>query len=116
VILRTAWLSRSPYEFAQHTVIGRGAGLTDEEIGRLAHPGLNGWADDDAVLLRMVDELREGDRVGDETWQSLAGRFSEEQMLELLALPGFYRMTAGMLNSAGVELDPGVEVPAWAKD
>src|SRR5215831_4094236 len=33
-ILRIGWLCRSEYEFAQHTVVGRRAGLTDADIER----------------------------------------------------------------------------------
>ncbi|MBV9293500.1 MAG: carboxymuconolactone decarboxylase family protein, partial [Frankiales bacterium] len=35
VILRVGFRAQSEYEFGQHTVIGRDAGLTDEEIERL---------------------------------------------------------------------------------
>jgi alkylhydroperoxidase family enzyme len=108
VILRVAWWTGSVYEFGQHTRIGLEAGLGREEIGRLARPGAGGWAAPDAVLLAMVEELHSADRVGDETWRELAARFSESELLELLALAGFYRMTAGLLNSAGVEPEPGV--------
>ena len=36
VILRVGWNCRSVYEFGQHTVIGRQAGLTDAEIAAVA--------------------------------------------------------------------------------
>jgi alkylhydroperoxidase family enzyme len=39
VILRAGWRCRSDYEFGQHTVIGLRAGLTDDEVRRLAHRG-----------------------------------------------------------------------------
>src|SRR5215813_10048108 len=35
VILRTGWRTRCEYEFGQHTLLGRQAGLTDEEIRRV---------------------------------------------------------------------------------
>jgi 4-carboxymuconolactone decarboxylase len=108
VILRTAWQTGSVYEFGQHTRLGRAAGLTEAEIARLAKPGGEGWPEADADLLDLVADLAREDRVSDATWTRLAGRWSEAQLLELLALVGFYRMTAGILNSAGVELEPGV--------
>jgi len=111
VILRTAWRTGSVYEFGQHTRLGRDAGLSDDEVGRLATPGDEGWTAADRTLLSMVDDLHDADRVGDGTWAELAGRWSEAELLELLALAGFYRMTAGILNSAGVEPEPGV--PGW---
>src|SRR4051794_10123568 len=47
VILRTATLSGSAYEWAQHAVIGQQAGLSKEEVDRIAAgPGASGWTDD----------------------------------------------------------------------
>ena len=111
VILRVAWRTGCVYEFGQHTRLGRQAGLSEEEVGRAARPTQNGWAEPDALLVRMVDEMQEADLVSDATWSGLATHWSEPQLLELLALAGFYRMTAGLLNSAGVEAEPGV--PGW---
>src|SRR5512143_3493896 len=36
LILRIGWLCRAEYEWGQHVAIGRQAGLTDEEIHRVA--------------------------------------------------------------------------------
>jgi alkylhydroperoxidase family enzyme len=111
VILRVGWRSGSEYEFGQHTVIGRGAGLTDEEIARLAVEGTAGWSDDDAALLRLADELCAADVVSDVTWTALTSRWDEPALLELLVLAGYYRLVSGMLNSAGVPLEP--TTPGW---
>ena len=111
VILRSAWRAGSVYEFGQHTRLGRVAGLGEDEVVRAARRALDGWAEPDALLVRMVDELQAADVVSDPTWSGLAARWSEPDLLELLALAGFYRMTAGLLNSAGVEAEAGV--PGW---
>jgi alkylhydroperoxidase family enzyme len=111
VILRVGWRGRSPYEFGQHTLLGRAAGVDDDEIRRLTEPGLDGWPDADAALLAMVDELCADDRVGDATWAALAERWSEAELLELLVLAGYYRLVCGLLNSAGVRLEP--DTPGW---
>ena len=111
VILRVGWRSQSEYEFGQHTVIGETAGLTDDEISRIAQAELDGWSDDDAALVRMADELCADDVVGDGTWQELCKRWKEPELLELLMLAGFYRLVSGLLNSAGVALEPST--PGW---
>lgn len=111
VILRTGWRSQSEYEFGQHTVIGRAAGLTDDEIVRLTAESVDQWADEDAALVRMVDELCASDIVTEETWRALAGRWEEAHLLELLTLTGFYRLVSGFLNSAGVAIEP--TTPGW---
>src|SRR3954451_8129806 len=76
VILRTGMRCGSEYEFGQHTRIGRDAGLTDEEIARLAGVGADAgdgdWSDDDRALVDMVDELCADDVVSEPTWRRLA--------------------------------------------
>ena len=111
VILRTGFRAGSEYEFGQHTRIGSGAGLTDAEIARLADAGDGEWAEDDAALVAMVDELCSDDVVTDPTWSRLSSRWDDEQLLELLVLAGYYRLVSGLLNSVGVALEP--ETPGW---
>ena len=58
VVLRIGWLCQAEYEFSQHTVFGKRAGLTDDEITRITEgPDAPGWAPFEATLLRTVDEL-----------------------------------------------------------
>ena len=103
VILRVAGRTGCEYEQGHHRRIGAEAGLSADEIARLGRPGTEGWAPDDALLIRMADELIDGDQVGDSTWAGLAARWSEPELIELVLLVGFYRMTAGFLNAIGVE-------------
>lgn len=110
VILRVGWRCRSVYEFGQHTLFGRAAGLTDDEIARLAG-GPGSWSPPDAALVAMADELCESNDVTEATWIELAARFSARQLVELLVIAGYYRMVSGLLNAAGVELEPWT--PGW---
>lgn len=111
VVLRVGWRAGSVYEFGQHTVLGRQAGLTDEEITRLTEDSLDGWDEGDRLLVAMADDLHADDRVGEAAWTGLAERWDEQHLIELLVLAGFYRLVSGFLNSVGVELDPGT--PGW---
>ncbi|HZT64760.1 MAG TPA: carboxymuconolactone decarboxylase family protein [Acidimicrobiales bacterium] len=113
VILRVGWRCRSVYEFGQHTLIGRRVGLTDEEIAALTREAADGpdWSADDRALIAMADELCADDCVSRPTWERLAQRWNDSELVELLVLAGFYRLVSGFLNSAGVALDPGV--PGW---
>ncbi|QGG96594.1 carboxymuconolactone decarboxylase family protein [Actinomarinicola tropica] len=115
VILRVGHRASAVYEFGQHVVIGRREGLTDDEIADLARDELTrDWAAGDRALIAMADELCADDCVGDATWATLAERYTEEQLVELLMLAGYYRMISGFLNSAGVQLDDGV--PGWPSE
>ena len=58
LILRIGWQCQAEYEWGQHVIFGKEAGLTDEEIARIkAGPDAAGWDPFDATLLRAADEL-----------------------------------------------------------
>jgi alkylhydroperoxidase family enzyme len=108
-ILRTGWRCGSEYEWGQHVLIGRAAGLTDDEIRRIqAGPDAPGWDPADSVLLRAADELHDDSCIRDSTWNELAARYDDRQLIELLMLIGHYHMVAYTLNSLGVQREPGV--------
>jgi alkylhydroperoxidase family enzyme len=108
VILRVAWRCRAPYVFAHHDVIGRSAGLTDDDLAAVVTEG-------GPLLLRAVDELVADHRLSDSAWGELSGRYSTEQVIEISMLAGFYAMLAGALNSLGVQLEDGYAAPEWAR-
>jgi alkylhydroperoxidase family enzyme len=104
LILRTGYLCRAPYEWGQHVVIGRAAGLTDEEIARVAAgPDADGWSTEEATLIRAADELHADSSIGDATWAALAEQWDEQQLIEVCMVVGQYHLVAYMLNSLGVE-------------
>lgn len=110
VILRTGWRTRCEYEFGQHVLLGRQAGLSDEEIRRVTGDGA-AWPDGDALLIRLADEMHDTRDVSDDLWQALARRWSQAELLELVTLPGFYGMVCGFLNAARVQREPAT--PGW---
>lgn len=115
LILRTGYLTRAHYEWGQHVEIGRAAGLSDDEIQRVAAgPDADGWSGDEAALLRAADELHTGARIGDATWAALAERYDEQQLIEVCMTVGQYHLVAFTLNSLGVEpeTDDLPELPA----
>lgn len=111
LILRVGWRCGSEYEFGQHTIIGQRAGITDDEVRRLATDGVEGWSPEDATLVRAADELVADHRVGDATWAELAARFDEHKLIDLMFTVGQYVLVSMTLNSLGVEREPGV--PGW---
>lgn len=109
LILRTGWRCRSEYEWGQHVLIGRQAGLTDEEVDRIkVGPDAPGWNAIDGAVLRAADELHEDSCISDATWEVLATTLSERQLIELPMLVGHYHLVAFTLNSLGVQREPGV--------
>jgi 4-carboxymuconolactone decarboxylase len=110
VILRVASRVASGYELAQHTVIGRALGLTEDELARVTESELVQWSDGDRALLCFTDQLLAGDDVSDEAWEPVAERFREPQLIELILLVGYYRMLAGFLRSARIPVEDTVDV------
>jgi 4-carboxymuconolactone decarboxylase len=110
LILRTGWRCQSPYEFGQHAVIGRQAGLTDEEIAAVTRgPDDPTWSDDDARLLTAADELVDDHRLSDATWTGLNERYDTPQVLDLIFTVGQYTLVSMALNSLGVQIEEGLE-------
>ena len=112
VILRVGWNCRSVYEFGQHILIGRDAGLTEAEITSLATTRAAGpWSADDEALIALADEICADDCASDATFDALRRRWSAAELVALVALVVFYRMVSGLLNSLGVEPEDGL--PGW---
>jgi alkylhydroperoxidase family enzyme len=85
-----------------------GSGLTHDEIERVADgPDAAGWSAEDAALLRAADELHADSRIGDETWAALAGRYDEQQLIEVCMVVGQYHLVAFTLSSLGVQREDG---------
>ena len=107
-VLRTGWLCRSGYEWTQHVPIGQRAGLTDDEIARIkAGATAAGWSAGDAALLTATDELHHDHFISDAAWAALKTHFSEKQCMDLVFTVGQYTQVSMILNSFGVQLDPG---------
>jgi alkylhydroperoxidase family enzyme len=104
VVLRAAWQCASWYEWAQHVPLALRAGLSRESVEHVADgPDAAAWTPRQRLLLRATDELHTQRVIGDSTWQGLAARLTERQLIELCFIVGHYEMLAMTLNSLGVE-------------
>jgi 4-carboxymuconolactone decarboxylase len=110
VILRTSWDCDADYDWAHHVPAAQRAGLSDEEILRISKgPSATGWSRGDALLLQATDELHRDQRISEATWNALAGHYNEQQMMDLVFTVGQYTMVSMFLNSAQVQLEPGLK-------
>ena len=107
VILRTGFLCKSGYEWTQHVGIGKREGLTDDEIARIKQGAGAGWSAADAALIRASDELHADQFITDATWKALGEHFTQKQCMDVVFTTGQYTQVSMMLNSFGVQLDPG---------
>ncbi len=110
LILRTAWLCQAEYEWAQHVLLARQAGVTDAEIDRCREgPEADGWSPLDVSLLHAADELHAEQRISDATWTALSQQYDKLQMMDVVFAVGQYTLIAMALNSFGTPLDEGLK-------
>ncbi|HMA90547.1 MAG TPA: carboxymuconolactone decarboxylase family protein [Burkholderiales bacterium] len=108
MILRTAQLARSEYEWAQHLKMARKAGVREAQIGALAR-----WRDSaefdarERAALALTEGVMACD-VSDAVYAEAARHFSHAEYVELALTAGFYAMVSRMLDALRVELDPDV--------
>jgi 4-carboxymuconolactone decarboxylase len=110
LILRTVWLRRGEYQWAQHARMGRAAGLSDAEVAAVATGERQGnWRGFEAALLRAVDEMCADRAISDETWQQLEANLDRKQLIDLVFTIAAYDMHCLVFSNLGIELDPGME-------
>ena len=107
---RTTALCGSEYEWGVHvTVFAQQAGLTDEQIHSTARGTAEDecWSEEDRLLIRLCDALHRDCDVDDALWTDLRAKFSEEAVMELLMLAGFYRTVSYLTNALRMPLESG---------
>jgi 4-carboxymuconolactone decarboxylase len=110
IILRVAWRVKSAYEWHNHVGYGLNAGLTLEDIAAIRdYPEGGDWSEQDAMVLRSVDELIESGTLSDPTWETLSGFFDKRQMMDLIFSIGHYVMTSWVLSAMGVQIEGGAD-------
>jgi 4-carboxymuconolactone decarboxylase len=84
-----------------------GLGLDEKWLAATVHgdPRDPAFTPRQALLVELVDELHDGASVSPGLWERLAGEWTDEQLLELLALCGFYHLVAYVCNGARVPLE-----------
>jgi 4-carboxymuconolactone decarboxylase len=108
VILRTCARAGAEYEWGVHvTAFATSVGLDDEQVvasveGDSDDPA---WTEPDRVLVALADELHDTATVSDALWSSLAARFTEEQLIELIVVGGWYRLIGSVINATRVPLE-----------
>jgi alkylhydroperoxidase family enzyme len=108
LILRTAWLNNAAYEWSHHVPAAKEAGLTDEDVARIATGAKGkGWSEEQGALLDAADELRREAFISDATWKTLNKYYDVQRVLEIIYTVGECAMTDDAINSVGIQLEPG---------
>ncbi|BAX90691.1 carboxymuconolactone decarboxylase family protein [Mycobacterium shigaense] len=108
VIDRVTAQCGAEYEWGVHvSAYAAKAGLDSEQIAALLRGGDAQWSEQDQVLIRLCDSLQATCTVDDELWESLGRYHSDEAIIELLMLAGYYRMVSYLVNGLRLPLEPG---------
>jgi alkylhydroperoxidase family enzyme len=108
VIDRVTARCGSEYEWGVHVAFfAKRVGLDEAQLRSLVRggPGDACWEAQDALLIRFCDALHASCDVDDALWAELRAQFSEEAILELLLLAGFYRTVSYLTNALRLPLE-----------
>jgi 4-carboxymuconolactone decarboxylase len=109
LILRTCWLCKNEYTWANHIVGAKRAGLTEDEIARVTKgTKATGWSASDALVLRAADELHTDQAIQPATWKTLSERYSERELTDAMFIVGQYTFISMWARSGDFPLEPGV--------
>jgi len=109
VILRVAVHMQTWYEWAAHVDRGLAAGLSLDEINRIAAgPTARDWNKRDELLIRAVDQLILKRGIDTATRTALDEFFSERQILDVVSLQGLYVTIACMIGTWTIELEDDI--------
>jgi alkylhydroperoxidase family enzyme len=105
VIDRTTARLGCEYEWGIHvTFFAARAGFTPEQSAATVTGASDAacWTADEQALIALVDDLVDRRTIDDTTWSDLAAHFDEAQILEAIALAGYYHTISFLCR--GLEL------------
>jgi alkylhydroperoxidase family enzyme len=108
VIDRTTARLGCEYEWGVHIALfAERVGFTPEHIAAtVADDGhVACWAPDEQALISAVDDLVDRHMIGDKTWAVLATHFDETQILEVIALIGYYHTISFLCRGLDLPLE-----------
>ncbi len=108
MILRTAQIARSEYEWAHHLRMARKAEVGEAKIAALAAWRTSEEFDARERAALALAEAVMACSVTDEVHAEVKRHFSDGEFVELALTAGFYAMVSRVLDAMRVELDPDV--------
>jgi alkylhydroperoxidase family enzyme len=113
-ILTVGYVTRSPYEWAQHVKLALDFGATEHDLERLIAE-LEGtdtnFSTIEKAIIHGASEMVRDTRMSDANWNTLAAEFNTELMVELVQAVAFYAGLVRLLNT--LEIDVEDEISHW---
>jgi alkylhydroperoxidase family enzyme len=118
VIDRTTARLGCEYEWGVHVALfADRAGLGAAEVAATVSGPADApcWAADEQALVALADDLIDRRTITTATWQAVAAHFDETQILEAIALVGYYHTISFLCNGLALPLESyGVRFPVSA--
>jgi alkylhydroperoxidase family enzyme len=108
VIDRTTARLGCEYEWGVHVALfAERVGFSPEHIAAtvVGDGGAACWAPDEQALVSAVDDLVDRRTIGDKTWAALTKHFDETQILEVIALVGYYHTISFLCRGLDLPLE-----------
>jgi alkylhydroperoxidase family enzyme len=95
------------YEWAQHVALAKAAGVTDEQIAALEHGELDPavFSQEELAALMLAEAVLAGPKVSDAVFDSARKHFDDRELVELVALIGYYWMLGRIATVFDVDID-----------
>ena len=111
LIMRTAWLTQNSYLWAMHASRAADAGVSGDELRRIAEGPAEGWSAFEGALVGMADELFRNDSITDRTWATLSSDYDLPQMMDAVVTVTATTAASLLFNSLGIQPDAGATPP-----
>ena len=106
IMLRAAKALNSPYEWQANVILGKNAGLTDEEIEAAASDGpVAGVKPDYVLVCKATDELSQMATLTDATVAELLERYGAVISRKLILIISWFNLLSRFLNGCRVPLE-----------
>lgn len=108
VIDRTCARLGAEYEWGVHVAFfASKVGLDSGQQAAIVHGDAEAdcWSGKERLLIRLVDCLVDTAAIDDTLWRELADAFSDEQLIELITLTGFYHTISFLVRGLRLSLE-----------
>lgn len=108
LIHRTCARCGCEYEWGVHAaVFAPAVGLSEEQLRSTVHGSAEDgcWSERQSLLIRFADELHDTATISQDLWDEIASNWDQGQLVELMAVAGFYHLVSYMANGAAVEAE-----------
>ena len=115
LIMRTALLTRSSFEWQAHWPAARRAGVTEAQLEALGDwEASSEFSAAEQAALACTDEIVQDGGASPDCVAGLREHFSAGECVELILTASFYVCVSRTLQSLGIEADPDAEEEAFA--